>query len=193
MRLVENNQRGMGIKQFKTMKRWLPLLILLIETLHLQAQHDSVSAEAPASINAEYVQNIFNPYTHSANTSYNYSNKWDLDGDLKNDSVFFIGNGGAHAYYFLRIVLTSDYQIKNYPTIQLDMPYFESKDVLDKYGKSPGVQLVVNDFDGDGISDLYLNFNNGFSSIPQEWKNIGISSNYIIIGFPGNKLKVRNY
>lgn len=143
--------------------------------------------------NKEYLQDIYNPQTKSVNTSYNYSNKWDLDGDHKNDALFFIGNGGAHTYYFLRVKLSSDHLVRDFTSIQLDMPYFQDPKLLDEYGKSPAIQFVVKDLDKDGVLDLYLNFNNSFGSISKIFRQKGITSKYIILGFSDGKMKVSDY
>ncbi|HEX6428684.1 MAG TPA: hypothetical protein VF008_13405 [Niastella sp.] len=141
----------------------------------------------------EYLEEIYNPQTKSVNNSYNYSNKWDVDGDHKNDALFFIGNGGAHAYYFLRVQLSSDHVVRDFTSIQLDMPYFQDPQILDENGKSPAIQFVVKDFDKDGVLDLYLNFNNPFGSISKTFRQKGITSKYIILGFAGGKMKVSAY
>ena len=139
------------------------------------------------------MQDIYNPRTKSINGSFNYSNKWDLDGDDKKDSLFFIGNGGVHAYFYLRIILSSDHVARDFTSIQLDMPYFHDKKLLEQYGKNPAIQFVVNDFDKNGIPDLFLNFNNPFGSIPKKLRRKSVTSKYIIMSFNGSKLNVRDY
>ena len=141
----------------------------------------------------EYRTRIYNTETLSVNTSYNYSNKWDLDGDGKNDSLYLIGNGGAHVYYYLRVKLSLEKVTREFTSIQLDLPYVQELESLNELGKTPAVQLVVNDFDKDGIVDLYLNFDNPFGKIPTLLRQKGIRSKYIILGFPGGKMKVRDY
>jgi hypothetical protein len=140
-----------------------------------------------------YEQSIYNPGTETSNFSYNYSNKWDIDGDKKNDSIYFIGNGGAHAYFFLRIILSSDEVVRDFPSVELGMPYFESKEALERWGKNPGLQFVVDDFGDDGIPDLYLNFDNPFGHVPKEWQKKGVRTKYVVISCAGNKLNVKDY
>jgi len=156
------------------------------------AQTDSVDADIPGWINRKYMQDIYNPETRSVNASYNYSNNWDLDGDNKKDSLFFIGNGGVHTYFYLRVMLSSDHVVRDFTFIQLDMPYLQDKKLLEKYGRNPGIQFVVSDFDKDGIPDLYLNFNNSFGYIPKSFWRKGITTKCILMNFSGSKLKVRN-
>ncbi len=143
--------------------------------------------------NDEYVQYIYNSETNSKELSYNYSNKWDFDGDKRNDSLFFIGNGGAHTYFYLRIILSSDGRQRDFRSVHIDMPYFVSREELLKWGKNPGIQFIVSDFNDDGVSDIYLNFNNPFGHIPANWKNNGIKTKYVVLSFKERKEIVKDY
>ncbi len=166
------------------------LIILLLKTGFSYGQIDSVIAGMP---NKEYIQNRYDPETRTVNLSYNYSNKWGFDGDTKKDSLFFIGNGGAHTYFYPVVILSSDGLVRYFTSIQLDMPFFGTKETLAKYGKNPGVQVVIDDFTRDGIPGIYLNFDNPFGSIPAAWKSGNILTKYIVMSFPGGKLKVNDY
>lgn len=73
------------------------------------------------------------------------------------------------------------------------MPYFESKEALEKWDKHPGLQFVVDDFGDDGIPDLYLNFDNHFGHVPKEWQKKGVRTKYVVISCAGNKLNVKDY
>lgn len=37
------------------------------------------------------------------------------------------GNGGVHAFYYLRLILSSSGVAKDYPFLELDMPYIWKK------------------------------------------------------------------
>lgn len=152
------------------------------------AQTDSVSI-----INKDKAQYIYNSRTKSSNLSYNYSNKWDFDGDKKMDSLYFIGNGGAHAYFYLQIILSSNGLTRSFPTVQIDLPYSATLEALKKWGKNPGVQFVVTDFNGDGNQDIYLNFNNSSGVIPKVWKNKAVKTKHVLLSFIGNKISVKDY
>lgn len=140
----------------------------------------------------EYICEMYHPESETYNTSYNYSGKWDFDGDGTTDSLFFIGNGGAHAYYFLRIVLSSDQVRRDYPTVHLDMPYLSSAQTLSATKSNPMVQLVIHDFDRDGNNDIYLDFDNDFSYIPQEWKKQGLTKKRTVLYFKEGELEVKS-
>lgn len=75
---------------------FIPVLLLL---------QGPAGEESPYKI---YEQMIIHPESKILNLSYNYSGKWDFDGDGHNDGLFFIGNGGAHAYYLPRLILSGD-------------------------------------------------------------------------------------
>ena len=112
--------------------------------------------DTPRLPNETYSQYILHPETKLANLSYNYSGKWDLDGDQKTDSLYFSGNGGAHAYFFLRVILRSDSKIRDFTFIQIDFPLIQNKKLLLEAGRNPALQFVPDDFNNDGITDLYL-------------------------------------
>jgi hypothetical protein len=165
---------------------------LIFVTVCLQAQTDSAAAgrlEVKSPFN-EYIQYIYNPHTRSKNLSYNYSNKWDFDNDGKNDSLVFIGNGGAHVYFYLRLKLTSETITREYPTVQLDMPYFKLQEEPGVI-KNPATQLIIGDFDKNRTTDIYLNFDNSFSRVPKTWKKAGISDKSVVISWKSNYLAVR--
>ena len=170
------------------MKSLLTIVLTLFISQISLAQIDSIKI-----INGEYSRYIYNDDTKSINLSYNYSNKWDFDGDNRKDSLFFIGNGGAHSYFYPRIILSSVGLTMNFPTVQIDMPHFVPIETLKKWRKNPGVQLVVDDFDSDGIQDIYLNFNNPFGNIPVAWKTQGVKSKYVLLRFSGKKFSVKDY
>ncbi|MEO6722195.1 MAG: hypothetical protein ABIN67_17645 [Ferruginibacter sp.] len=170
------------------MKNLLIILLYIFSVQTSLAQTDSVKI-----INEEYSQYIHNNFTKSENLSYNYSNKWDFDGDSKNDSLYFIGNGGAHTYFFLRIILSSDGLIRNFPTIQIDMPFFATIETLNKLGQNSSVQFVISDFDNNKTQDIYLNFNNPFGFIPKAWENKGVKTKNVLLSFAGTIISVKDY
>jgi hypothetical protein len=165
----------------------------LICSEFLSAQITVADSNRIVPVNASFVKYIYNPQTKSTNFSYDYSNLWDIDGDNKNDSLYFIGNGAAHTYFYLRIILSSDNEIRNFPFIQLDMPYFSDEKSLLQFGKNPGLQFVVNDFDKDGVKDVYCNFNNTMSTIPKSWRIKGIKTKYVVMNLKKGKMQIRDY
>lgn len=170
------------------MKTSLILMFIVLGFQFCFSQTDSVKI-----INEEYAQYIFNKHTKTKNLSYNYSNKWDFDGDTKPDSLYFIGNGGAHSYFYLKIILSSDNLSRDFPTVQLDMPYIHTIESIKMWNKNPGIQFAVGDLNKDGRTDIYLNFNNPFGSIPKSWRNKGIKTKNVLLSFTGNMPHVTDY
>lgn len=173
----------------------LSLLVILVSLVcSSQAQQlPDGSYDTPPILNNPYVKYIYDPTTLSTNFSYDYSNQWDLDGDGNNDSLYFIGNDGAHTYFYLRIILSTDHKVRDFTTPQIDFPLPGNKEALDKCGESPALQFVVHDFNKDGTSDIYLNFDNPYESIPKSWKQKGITKKCVVMSFAKGKLKISNY
>jgi hypothetical protein len=141
---------------------------------------------------AGYIKYILHPETHTLNPSYDYSDKWDLDGDGKTDGIYFIGNGGAHTYYFLRIVLSTDSRTRDFRFIQLDMPYINNGNLPAVPGKHGTPQFITGDFDKDGVTDIFLNFDNSFSTLPKKWKRKGIKTKCVMMSFNRGTLRLSN-
>lgn len=74
--------------------------------------------------------------------SHNYSGNWDFDKDGKMDEVLFIGTGGAHAYYFLKVVLSSDHQPRAFPFIQTDFPVLNANNGQNNKAATPGFAVI---------------------------------------------------
>jgi hypothetical protein len=68
---------------------------------------------------------------------HDYSNNWDFDKDGKLDQIYFVGTGGAHLYYYLRIILSSDDIVRDFPFIQTDFPILPRDEELTKIAYKP--------------------------------------------------------
>ena len=55
---------------------------------------------------------------------HNYSGNWDLDRDGIPDEIYFIGTGGAHLYYYLRVVLSSNRKVRDFKYLESDRPVY---------------------------------------------------------------------
>ncbi len=142
---------------------------------------------------ARYEAYIYNRQTKSKNLSYNYSNIWDLDGDDQKDSVYFLGNDGAHTYFYLRIILSSNNLQKDFMSAKIDIPYLPDTVSLEKLKRNPAVQFVVKDFNRDNIPDIYLNFDNNFSAVSGDWRKRGIRTKHVVISFKRGVVRVKDY
>jgi hypothetical protein len=156
-------------------------------------QTDSTLFEIVPMPHPEYVVYRFDSVLLDSIPSYNYSNRWDLDGDNKKDSLIFVGNGGAHLFFHLQVKLSSDHKLKDFPSIEIDMPYISSIDVLKKTGANPGLQFIVHDFDNDGIPEVYLNMHAPHNQIPTELKDLGITSSQILVDCSERNIEIKNF
>jgi hypothetical protein len=174
--------------------RLFMLILFLAATLTLSyAQSDSAEFELVTPPFPEYVIYRYDPLLHDTIASYNYSNKWDFDGDKKNDSLIFVGTGGVHSFFYLKITLTTNNQTREFPFIELDMPYLTNFEDLKKNKDNPGLQFVVHDFDSDGIVEIYLNVYAPHKQIPAQLKRLGITSPQLLINCSRQKLEIRNF
>ena len=70
------------------------------------------------------------------------------------------------------------------------MPYYSPSDtVIDKHFP----QFSLGDFDQDKHTEIYLNIDNPFGSIPEELAKIGVNSKQIYFDYSDGKLLVKNY
>lgn len=167
-------------------KTILTILSILIFTV-INAQTDSTKTEHVELPNAEYTVYQYDSVLQVDIITYQYSNLWDLDNDGIADSVSFIGNGGAHTYFYLEVWLSSSNEWTVYPTFQIDMPYLNEMDTINEI-----TQFTVFDFDKDGKDEIYLNIDNPFGSIPEKLKTAGLTSKQILFEVENNKLIIRN-
>jgi hypothetical protein len=129
----------------------------------------------------------------SAYQTHSYSGNWDFDGDKIPDSLFFIGNGGAHLFYQLKVVLSSGRPLKDFPALFMDLPYLGKAADITVGEDSLLPQFVIHDFDSDGIVEIYINFDPESSSIQKKWKKEGVTSRQILIHLKNNNLVIKNF
>jgi len=165
-------------------------------------QHRDITAALKDSLRVEEVTNSFkagyeqsNPTLHyecrDSGQVHDYSGNWDFDNDGKTDSLLFIGNGGAHLYFHLRIVLSTDHKVNDLPFF-LDFPQLGNiKDLEnDTAAAAHFPQFVVHDFDGDGTDDIFLDYDPFFSTVPGKWK---ITSRRIVLTYKQGIILTRDY
>jgi hypothetical protein len=187
-----------------------PLLMFLLVALTFNvalttyAQTDTIVLELCGNSCQPYFDSnkISIHYSYSiSNQTHDYSNNWDFDGDEKKDSLYFIGTGGAHLYFYLRIVLSSDQKIRDFPFLQLDMPCYGNIKQLKNFRvyPPPFPQFVVDDFITDSITDnandkIYLHLDgNTFAEIRQKQKRQGITSSYLLLKYEKGEIVIKNF
>ena len=133
------------------------ILVLIAASLFpkiIFSQNDLVSnsfeyAFVNSPINYRYVEE---------NQTHDYSGNWDFDGDDVKDSIMFVGIGGTHLYFYLRIYLSSEKKMHDFNFLVTDYPLLEPIDSLFKHDEQAIFPLfVVYDFNKDGLMDIYMN------------------------------------
>ena len=118
---------------------------------------------------------------------HSYGNNWDLDKDGKKDQVWFVGTGGAHLYFFLRVELSSSGKTHSFPFLELDYPRLDPG--VKAKGNSPDslafnfpffiIQSTKNADIGIGVR---LD-NQTFIANQKELKKRGIKSPVVVLSF----------
>lgn len=165
----------------------LPVLLIFLTIFPAIAQTDSLSGS---------FEKTYRKTNRTLNYSYdndkqvhNYSNNWDLDNDGINDEVFFIGTGGAHLYYFLRVVLSSDKKVRDFTHLQSDFPILSSDEESGRADFDPKnnlTQFAVLDKDNRKAVFIRLD-NSSFLTNEKYLKRNGVKTNLILLTFSNGK------
>ncbi len=126
---------------------------------------------------------IYHPHLKAYHTAYNYSGQWDIDGDGVKDSILFVGNGGAHAYYHLRTVLSSNDEQYDFPFLSIDMPYLVEGTLADP----PTFGFEVRDFNHDGAKDIRIVLDSYSLGVSEEWKSRDVKTKDIVVSMADGK------
>lgn len=123
----------------------------------------------------------------SASQAHNYSNNWDFDKDGIKDEVYFVGTGGAHLYYFLKVVLSTDHKPREFDFIQSDFPLLTATDTLN-FGKKP-LGFVVTDFNINSTPTIIVWLDEQTFYGNKELKKRNIKKMNVMISFENGKTK----
>jgi len=180
------------------------ILVTLTVRMPAFAQSDSIFKDThPANSYKTWFDStkISIEYSYMESTqTHNYSGNWDFDGDYKSDSLYFIGTGGAHLYFYLRIILSSDNKVRNFPFIELDMPLLGSIIDLKKTNFYPPPvlpQFVVDKFPSPSdpygfIDKIYIHVEE-YSLSSSEWKKRRINSSYLLLEYEKGNIVVKDF
>ena len=172
------------------------LILLTMWALVSQAQ-DSISAKQPVNSCKEELHLSYPDLKYSYNDSsltHDYSGNWDFDGDGKKDKLYLIGTGGAHLYFYLRIILSSDSLVRDFPFLEIDFPCLGTAKELYEFDivRHSYPQLVVSDFDSKGISEIYINASD-LHTLPKRWKRKGVNSKRILLKYEKGDIVLENF
>ena len=143
-------------------------------------------------------------YSYSdENQTHNYSGNFDFDGDRLNDSLYFVGTGGAHLYYFPRILLSSTKKSFDFEEINIDVPqyfpvsYLAALSFLDRFtpqfvvGTNKDLQYVENQIIRRPSHVIFFRLDSHYYS--KDWKKQGINSDYVLLYFENGEFIIRNF
>lgn len=135
-------------------------------------------------------------YSESLQT-HNYSGNWDLDEDGQLDSLWFVGTGGAHLYFYLRAMLSKENKIREYPFLQTDFPQL----VFDRTGTSippnhlsKDKSFAIFDFGAEEGLGIFIRLDQSSFQIAQKkLAQKGIQTNGIILRWKDGNEKWSNW
>ncbi|MBL7765456.1 MAG: hypothetical protein JNJ58_05150 [Chitinophagaceae bacterium] len=122
----------------------------------------------------------------SLSQMHNYSKNWDFDQDGINDELYFVGTGGSHLYYFLKVVLSTDNKAREYQWIQSDLPIFITPDTLNP--EMPIGSFSVMPLSKPLTPTIMLQLDElTFDLNKKEWTKLNITTPYVSIRFENGK------
>ena len=169
-------------------------MIALIQfSIALIAQSDHLTNSYKSTYHAKYPALKY--YYDATTETHDYSGNWDFDGDKISDSLSFVGNGGAHLYFHLRLKISSELKTRNFEYLVSDFPVLDSIDHFRKvYGKTSIFPVfVAHDFNNDGRMDIYFNTDINFAPIPKHLKRKGVTSRNLLISYEKKGIVIRNF
>ena len=186
------------------MKFFLKILIFLwLIPASTKAQIDSMARNTRITNSFKAIYDTLYPdlkYSYIDSLQiHNYSGNWDLDRDGTPDSLLFVGEGGAHLYYYLRIILSSDKKVRNFPFVRIDYPYLGKISDLKRSNFYPPPllpQFVIYNFDEDlNLNDeIYIHLDSEtFYFVPDKLKRQGLTSSYILLKYERGNFIIRNF
>jgi len=177
------------------MRSILVFIILLSATINVLSQSDSLSN----SFDEHYKKTnptITYKYDNKKQI-HDYSNNWDFDKDGKLDNLYFVGTGGAHLYYFLRIVLSSDNIRRDFPFIESDFPILPKEYELNKTDYRPtSDQTFFAVFNNNKENDLtiFVKLDKATYAVTnQALKKKGVTTSLVTVSFKKGKAVLKDF
>jgi hypothetical protein len=162
-------------------------VVLVIFTLTSFSQKADIIDTPSNSFESQY--RITNPtliYSYDTiNKIHNYSNNWDFDNDGIKDELYFVGTGGAHLYYFLKVVLSTDHTPREFSIMLSDYPMLTSTDTLN-LNKTP-FGFVVANLDKNLIPTIIVRLGDKTFCDCKQPKKTKIRTNNISLHFENGK------
>lgn len=121
---------------------------------------------------------------------HNYSNNWDFDKDGIKDELYFVGTGGAHLYYFLKVILSSDKKSRELNFIQSDFPFLIATDTSNLEKAVLG--FVVADIGKDLTPTIIVRLDEQTFYDNKELNKRNIKTKNVLVSFENGKTKYRS-
>jgi len=163
--------------------------LLTTSTLSVFSQK-SASLKIPSNSFEEYYLKSNPTLTYSYDSisqTHNYSNNWDFDKDGTKDELYFVGTGGAHLYFYLKVVLSIDSKPREFNFVESDFPELTAIDTLN-FNKAP-VGFVVTDLGKNKIPAIIVRLDDQIFYTNKQLKNRKIKTPNIVISFENGKTK----
>jgi hypothetical protein len=107
--------------------QWISTVWLLVLTLPALCQETAIPSNSFEKVLHQSFTYLHYHYD-SLSQTHDYTGNWDFDQDGISDEIRFIGTGGAHVYYYLQVVLSSNKKTQSFPFIQSDFPMLTATD-----------------------------------------------------------------
>jgi len=134
--------------------------------------------------------------------THNYSGNFDFDGDFLTDSLYLLGNDGAHLLYSPEIILSSTKKRYALTDITIDDPEFHPISTLQQLSFLEFLppRFVIGTYkellgeeDFSLLNRHVLFFHLDKIDLPEELKKQGVTSENIVIYFFDNEFKIQNF
>jgi hypothetical protein len=170
------------------MKVCLSFLLIMLTLTVFSQQDDSVGIVSGTFEMGYKKSNPTLRYRYdSVSQTHDYSDNWDFDKDGINDELYFIGTGGAHLYYYLKVVLSTDHKPRQFDFIQTDFPLLVATDTLDFKKRSSG--FLVAESGESFIPTINVCLDEQTVLNNKELKKRRLKSKHIMLRFENGKTK----
>jgi hypothetical protein len=173
------------------MKKAIILLLVLVKTLFVVSQPSNISNSFEEMYKTTHPA-IHYVYDETAHI-HNYSHNWDFDNDGIHDEVYFVGTGGAHAYYFLRVILSSDRVVRNFPYLISDFPILPSGETVTQFNCNPQKTYFAV-FSIDNSNAVFIRLDTiSFALNKKILKRQGVKTNAVVVTFTNNTTMLNDF
>ncbi len=154
------------------------------------------SAQTPILINSlsDYYKKAnptLNYQFDEKNQTHNFSDNWDLDNDSIMDEVHFVGTGGAHLYFFLRVVLSSDKMVRDFSFLQTDLPLVPNEELQshsDFHSGNMVTNIAVINSEATNNLEIIIRLDNPtYLAVKKQLRKRGIKSKLVTVSFRNGK------